>query len=171
MKKFIFLFVALIFSGCGTVSMTRTVNNVSEDEVKKKLGTYTIIVTDVSREYLNYIKAMDRNSQMGDDTSSAKLQSLQYGENQYYLFEIRHINVYPVKQGDFIFTLKDATGQSQMADILYFEKLYSDTVVSEEWIIKVKKPVTVKQYSQNELPLTLNIKFLGQEMEYKIIPK
>jgi len=171
MKKVFVILIALsVLGGCSSISMKRTVNDVSREQVKSKMGDFTIVVMPLKKTYFNYIKTQDMQSQGSSDEVSDKLQSLQYRENQFFLFEIRHIDMYVIKKGDFTFSMTDVNGINQLDDIMYFEELFSDTVLGEMWILKTKKPITKENFGEGELPVTLNIQFLGQEMEYHITP-
>ncbi len=171
-KKYLTFVLIILVTGCSSISMKKTINSVDRAYLEKKLGSYTILVLPASESYINYIKAVDRQSQLADDDkSSDRLQALQYRENQFFLFEIRHLNVVDVKKSGFRFSMIDAKGRSQIGRVIYFEKMYSDTVLGDEWIIIAKKPITSENFSVDELPLVLNIKFLNQEMQYEISPK
>jgi len=146
------------------------VNNVSREQVESKMGDYTIIVMPLKKSYLDYMKAMDRQSQISDNRGSEKIQSIEYRDNQFFVFEIRHIDMYVIKKGDFTFTMTDAKGNNQVEVIMYFEELFSDTVLGEMWIIKTRQSITEENFSEDELPVTFNIRFIGQEMEYQIMP-
>ncbi len=171
-RKYFSIVLTILFTGCSSIAMNRTVNSVDKRYLEEKLGSYTIIAIPLSRSYINYLKAVDRQSQISDDkTLSDKLQSMRYRENQFFLFEIRHLKVLNIKKGDFMFSLCDAKGRNRIDEIFHFEKMFSDTVLGNAWIIKTREPITSENFSADELPVTLNIKFLNQEMQYEISPR
>lgn len=169
-KPVLFLLLVCLLPACSSINMKRTVNNVSRQQVENKMGGYTIIAMPLKKSYLDYLKAMDMQSQISDNRGSEKIQSIEYRDNQFFVFEIRHIHMYVIKEGDFTFTMTDAKGNNQIENIMYFEELFSDTVLGEMWIIKARQPITQENFDEDELPVVFNVKFIGQEMEYQITP-
>lgn len=140
------------------MSLNKSSANKQDENVKASGSAFIVRVGDTQT------KKHDKNYEI------KKLDSIKYGENTLFYFEIRHLKNYKLIDSVKI-SLEDSAGMSLVEDIIYMDGQFSDGVYNYGSIIKLKKAMIKENFKDGQLPVVFTAEFLKQKKRYNILPE
>jgi hypothetical protein len=176
-----FLLAGTLAAGCSSPGIRNTESSISRDMLREKIGLISIDFKIPDKAVLDFYITKTREGIIEDNSKSldqknilvAQLSDFTYSENRLFLFRIRHTKPVHRDYNASTFSFTDARGNSIVEKKMDTTIKWSGdgTMYEQCLIIKTMRPVTAKNFSAGESPLTFSTKFMGsQRLVYAVTP-